>query len=358
MNSSAHTRILALLCLTIGLGIFVYKTSSFQTPLTAEVQETVWDIELFIDFMARDEPVRVEAFIPGTAGGRQIAQEQFYNGAFGHRVVEGAALTEDGEVAPQNRLNRKSIWTYRYPNDRKILRYQGRITAQDGETPIAPFGKKAQANLLARIADDVKRQAFLVWSSDLQRQSADADSFAALVVEQIFSEQPSDEVLTLLKDLPPSTARLVLARNVLISQKIPARIANGVVLTGPMRQAQVQHWLEYAPDGVGLRYFPGEALDRFFAIWFGEKPLIQADGAYELSAQISLSPVVVSGEIAAAMSGLATAPLVSWLRFDRLPLTTQLVYGVLVTIPVGITLLVFLRQFIGFQTLGTFMPVL
>ena len=44
--------------------------------------------------------------------------------------------------------------------------------------------------------------------------------------------------------------------------------------------------------------------------------------------------------------------------FSGLPLTTQLVYQVLVTIPVGIALLVFLRQFVGFTTLGTFMPVL
>jgi hypothetical protein len=44
--------------------------------------------------------------------------------------------------------------------------------------------------------------------------------------------------------------------------------------------------------------------------------------------------------------------------FSGLPLTTQLVYQVLITIPVGIAILVFLRQFIGFKTLGTFMPVL
>ena len=54
----------------------------------------------------------------------------------------------------------------------------------------------------------------------------------------------------------------------------------------------------------------------------------------------------------------AEGSAMQWFSFNRLPITTQLVYQVLVTIPVGILMLVFLRQFIGLQTLGTFMPVL
>ena len=94
------------------------------------------------------------------------------------------------------------------------------------------------------------------------------------------------------------------------------------------------------------------------ALWYGVDDLVSSEGVDEVNTQLSIA--VRSEETA----DLAQAQPGSMSEFGRsvgfggLPVTTQLVYRVLVTIPVGITILVFLRQFIGVQTVGTFMPVL
>lgn len=347
MSSTNHARILALLFIIIGASIFAHKVYRYDVPLTANTVENVWDIELFIDFTTRNKPTRVEVFLPSTHDGRAVAREQFYNGAFGLRLMD-----ED------DTLNRKAVWTYRYPDDRKILRYQARIIAETAQSPLPKRLNGAATNPMARITDDLQRQAFLVWSNNLRRQSADDQSLAALVLDQIFGAEKVDEVEALLPALPEPLNRLSLAQSVLGSQKINAQIANGIYLTQATRSSDVMRWLEYRISGKDYRYFVKGSPEQFFAIWYGTADFLVSQGAYEISESISVSPVSVSAEDFAEMTGIASAPVIGWFRFDRLPLTTQLVYAVLVTIPVGITLLVFLRQFIGFQTLGTFMPVL
>ncbi|HCE21183.1 MAG TPA: hypothetical protein DF282_01555, partial [Hyphomonas sp.] len=177
---------------------------------------------------------------------RRVSQEQFYNGAFGLRLN---AREGDGRTA---------IWTYRYPNDRKVLRYRARLL---GETLASPLPESMQRKLrraAPEAENDLERQAFLVWSTDLRRRSADDESLADLVLEEIFVDGDVDEVEALLSPtLTRQIARLALARDVLTSQGIPARVANGVYMDQARRRTEIRHWLEYHADGADRRYFPG-----------------------------------------------------------------------------------------------------
>jgi hypothetical protein len=347
VNSFTHTRLLALVLAAIGLGIFATKVLQLDYPLTPGERTTTWDFEIYLDFDTSNQPVRLETYIPSNGENRRVSQEQFYNGAFGLRLN---AREGDGRTA---------IWTYRYPNDRKVLRYRARLL---GETLASPLPESMQRKLrraAPEAENDLERQAFLVWSTDLRRRSADDESLADLVLEEIFVDGDVDEVEALLSPtLTRQIARLALARDVLTSQGIPARVANGVYMDQARRRAEIRHWLEYHADGADRRYFPGPDPEEFFTIWHGTNDFIRAEGISDLDLQVSLQPV--NADVADVMQRVAKAEgsAMQWFSFNRLPITTQLVYQVLVTIPVGILMLVFLRQFIGLQTLGTFMPVL
>ena len=152
--------------------------------------------------------------------------------------------------------------------------------------------------------------------------------------------------------------RLVLARRTLQAQGIAARIANGVYLADERRRMELKHWLEYHINGEDFRFFPDGAPNRFFTIWYGERDLVTASGVDNLDIQVALSARMSSAQDIAENASGSVGFIGRAIGFSDLPLTTQLVYRVLITIPVGITILVFLRQFIGVKTLGTFMPVL
>lgn len=346
-----HAAILGLVLIAAGLVIMTVKAAVLHYPLTPGQRATLWDFELYIEFDGRNEPARIEAYLPANDVERVFAQEEFYNGSFGLSLV--------GEAGSRNR---RAVWTYRYPANRKVLRYAAQTLGESQATPLPVSFRESTPQVAPFEADPVKRQAFIVWSGSLRQRSADDRSFADLAIAETFGERTgsepyADEIAALL-DERNVAGRLELVRQLLTSQGVPARIANGVYLTEARRRVELRHWLEYHIDGEDFRYFPDGGAARFFTIWYGTAPLIGAVGVDNLDAQIALRSEEAS---AANVAENAPGPLGGFGRamgFSALPLTTQLVYQVLITIPVGITLLVFLRQFIGFKTLGTFMPVL
>ncbi|MEZ6013019.1 MAG: UUP1 family membrane protein [Hyphomonas sp.] len=347
MTSTFHTRLLAFVLTAIALTIFGIKVFQYKYPLTPGEQTTTWDFEIYLDFDTANQPVRIETFIPSASDSRRVSQEQYYNGAFGLRLENS-----DG-------TGRKAIWTYRYPNDRKVLRYRARLEGETERSPLPPEMHRPVDKSAPDSLNDLERQAFLVWSSDMRRRSADDDSLAELILQEIFVHKDVDEIAALLPTtLPPPLDRLMLASEALQSQGIQARVANGVYLDEARRRAEVQHWLEYSVDGQDKRYFPGADPKEFFTIWYGTEEMIRANGVFDFEPQISIQPIDSSTSDVVRTAAREARTPVELFSFDRLPVTTQLVYQVLITIPAGIVLLVFMRQFIGIETLGTFMPIL
>lgn len=352
MHSIRHALLLGFALITIGLGVFLIKTVSLGYPISPGVMTSIWDFEIYVEFEGRDEPARVEVYLPAGDVARTFPQEQFYNGPF------GLSLATEGETR-----NRKAIWTYRYPSNRKVLRYTAQTAGERARTPLPDAFRKNEVEVASFDDDPIRRQAFIVWKGDLRRRSADELSYVGLAIDEIFQPRDQGEInadeLAVLLDGNSTLSRLRLAALTLQDAGVPARIANGVYLTESRRRVDLHHWLEYHLNGEDFRYFPGGDPSRFFTIWYGDRDLLTATGVDDLEVQMALqerrnSAVDVlrqNGE-----SGFANVEKV--FSFNDLPLTTQLVYKVLITIPVGITILVFLRQFIGVKTLGTFMPVL
>ncbi|MDJ0921760.1 MAG: UUP1 family membrane protein [Henriciella sp.] len=347
MSGQLHTRLLSLVLVLIGLGIFAHKAINHNYPLVPDQTRTVWNLEVYIEFAADNRPVRVEAFLPARSEIRDVREEQFYSGPFGLRIIRTA----------ENR-NRKAIWTYRYPEGPKVLRYRTSLIEENRQTPLPAELYEQTERIDLPFESNLERQAFIVWLSNLRRQSADEESLVELTLQEIFSANLSDEVAALIPPLPGYLGRLELARQVLQSQGVPARVANGVYLDDARRRADTTSWLEYHVADRDRRYFPSGNPTRFFPIWYGTEELVEADGTSELSTQISLQPLRLAASSMVLDAADNNDVFLRLFTFDGLPLTTQLVYRVLLTIPVGILLLVFLRQFVGLQTLGTFMPVL
>ncbi len=349
MGSSLRQSLLfAWVLASAGLLIIYTKVVQLDYPIFPDTERTIWDFETYLEFDAMDQPARLEVFIPVARNETNILEEQFFNGPFGLSLM-------DDDVSS----NRKAVWTHRFPSDRKVLRYRAQIVGENRRSDFGDNAKFGSSRQESQAPDPIRAQALLVWGDRLRRQSADARSFALIALDDIFAVNPSDEVQSLMPDLPAPVNKLALAVEVFAQQKISARIANGVYLTEARRRAEIKHWLEYRADGRDFRYFIDDEPASFFPIWYGTERLIDARGVRALDAQIALSSGSRLAQELAQQSGGngVPSPLVGF-GFQDLPLTTQLVYKVLITIPVGIVLLVFLRQFIGVSTLGTFMPVL
>ena len=352
MNSIRHAFLLGVVLIGVGAAIFFIKAIGLGYPLAPGAMTSVWDFEIYLEFEGRDEPARVEVYLPAGDVSRTFPQEQFYNGPF------GLSLATESETR-----NRKAIWTYRYPSNRKVLRYTAQSAGETPRTPLPAAFRASEPEPQDFEEDPIRRQAFIVWAGDLRRRSADDRSYVDLAIAEIFKPRDQGELyadeLAVLLDGPGTRRRLQLAVHTLRSAGVPARIANGVYLNESRRRVELRHWLEYHMEGEDFRYFPDGEPSRFFTVWYGPRDLVSATGVDDLEIQVALqerrnsSIELLRNAREARFGGLERV-----FSFNDLPLTTQLVYKVLITIPVGITILVFLRQFIGVKTLGTFMPVL
>ncbi len=352
MNSIRHAILLGFALIAAGGAIFCIKTISLGYPVAPGVMTSVWDFEIYLEFEGQDEPARIEVYLPAGDVARTFPQEQFYNGPF------GLSLSTERQTR-----NRKAIWTYRYPNNRKVLRYTAQTTGETAATPLPGAFRAADPEPAGFEEEPIRRQAFIVWTGDLRRRSADDRSYVDLAIAEIFKPRDEGELyadeLAVLLDGPGNLSRLELATETLRAAGVPARIANGVFLTESRRRVELKHWLEYHMDGEDFRFFPEGPQSRFFTIWYGARDLVRATGVGDVAVQLALQERRNSAvELVKRGGDDRWGGLEHIFTFSDLPLTTQLVYKVLITIPVGITILVFLRQFIGVKTLGTFMPVL
>ena len=98
--------------------------------------------------------------------------------------------------------------------------------------------------------------------------------------------------------------------------------------------------------------------DRFFIWWRGNEQLVNVEGGSNLEVDFAIQEAHLDAvAIAKSQSAKGGASLFDFSLYS-LPIQTQAVYAVLLMIPIGALIMVVLRNMIGVDAFGTFMPVL
>jgi hypothetical protein len=149
---------------------------------------------------------------------------------------------------------------------------------------------------------------------------------------------------------------------VLAAARIPARMIRGIILQDRQRTVEPRPWLE-VHDGVRWRYFDpntgAEGLpDRYLMWWRGNEPLVRIEGGSNVEVNFAVQQNLLDAmAIAEQRADVAGSALVDFSLFS-LPIKTQAVYSVILMIPIGALVMVFMRNVVGIDAFGTFMPVL
>ena len=87
-------------------------------------------------------------------------------------------------------------------------------------------------------------------------------------------------------------------------------------------------------------------------------PMVEAQGAARLQINLSVNRNLEAAINNAYVRARVASPRLLEYSLFSLPVHTQLVYRVLLMIPIGALILVVLRNVVGIKTFGTFMPIL
>ncbi len=351
-----HTFMVAALCMGAGLGIFVYKWKVLEFPLLPNQTAESWHIEAKVEYQAKGEPVKLRLYLPRSTDSLSIVDENFISDSYGFSIRR--------EKQTGNRVGR---WTKREARGREVIFYRAILyevnrTAEEQkseppETDLPLYGSN-EFKLLAE--DDPVYLALSDLIGDLRQRSADDESF----VSELFKvmRKGKDERISRLRDDLDLGSPAALAVRILSHASIPAKVVNGLILDENNRDAELRAWVSVYQDGAWLpvdmqtgKLNTGQPL---LPWWEGDKRAFTVAGGNRASLTFSVKRHVESALTEALWKGDEWTQTIYDLSVFSLPVNLQLVFSVLLLVPVGALVAAFLRQIIGVATFGTFMPVL
>jgi len=166
----------------------------------------------------------------------------------------------------------------------------------------------------------------------------------------------------LLDQNSPVAQRADVAAEILSLGGIPARVVHGFELQPLSRNAPRVHWLEVYGGNQWKSYNVADANlpvpEHYLPWWRDKKPMLAVQGGENSSARVSTRSETEAVLYRRSGAGVGAQSWLMKYSLLSLPIETQAVYHVLLSIPIGVLLLVVLRNLVGISTFGTFMPVL
>lgn len=343
----------------VALGVFAYKAFVLQYPVLPNEDARSWHVEARINFIpVAGKPLRVGIYKP--------------------QATQSLALVSENVIAPDygvsERLgkstgNKRVVLTRREARGKQVVFYQGifyELASSDTSvTPVEP--PKAEPLYVPKTADqmangetsplDVAMRALIDEAKD---KSADNISFALEMIKLL--KKSDDRVTVLNNNMPEAGTVAEQASLMLNAAEIPARVVNGIELKAQSRNVKLLQWLEVFADGqwqsvdvvndrlgVPANYLPW---------WRGDNSLVEVEGGKSATTEISVKYNSADAITQAQWKSQRAKDWVSSVSLFGLPVDTQIMFGIVLMIPIGGLVIVILRQMIGVPTFGTFMPVL
>ncbi|MCY4040191.1 MAG: UUP1 family membrane protein [Gammaproteobacteria bacterium] len=326
----------AVLLAVAGIAVSMYRQAYTGIPLLPDEARRVWQIEARVEFSASGEPAEVLLTLPPAQDGFLVLSESGASSGFGF-IVDRAG--------PQRRAH----WTKRSASGQQTLFYQMDLV-EDPQHRITPEMPSEVSE--AYFAGPYTTAASEVLN-DFLPKSTGAKSLAEQLVQAINTD-PLSQNMRLLRQ-GHEAAPLIAA--LLNRAGIAARTVKALQLEDGRRHqplhdyVQVWHedgWLLYDPERGRL----DETAD--LLLWqTGTPSVIDVVGGSRSQVTFSMTSQTQS---ALTLSRLTTSPFD--LSLHDLPIAEQGMFKLIMTLPVGALVVVFMRLVVGIRTSGTFMPVL
>ncbi|MBF8269858.1 MAG: hypothetical protein HW386_1567, partial [Gammaproteobacteria bacterium] len=330
-----HVYLLILLLLVSGLGVMYLKVTKLGLPLQPGMESYIWTVEAEVEFDARSRSASIQLQLPAEQPEYVKLDEYFIARNYGLNV----------ETQGRKRI---AEWSIRRARGPQRLYYQADLVevpaadinpAADERTPRPPE-RPQYPDALALAVEGLLNQ--------VRSESSDIFTFVSQLLVRLNNPTSSSEIQSITKGITPGTDNWVeRIRYILAGAQITTRMLRGLPLEDGKINESLVPWLEVHNDPPN------------FLRWsVGTDPVLNVKNGKneQLNFAVTRRPqalTVIAHDRADAMH----SPLVAWSLY-KLPINTQYLYQILIMVPLGALVVVFMRIIIGIPTFGTFMPVL
>ncbi len=335
----------SIVLITIGLAVFYHKTIQLGIPLSSDIKTEIWTVQARLSFLSNKRNVKATLHIPNVTPGFVKLDEHYISGKFGlNTKVSGD--------------NKTANWAIRKVTGEQTLYYRTTVTQSDTSSSWATIPNYPKAPTFAEPYSTAVTQII----EDVRSQSADTASFTYELIDQLNSSDANDNV-SLIKGLASSDIEIAsLIIKLLAVAHIPARklwiiglsdAANNIVPRVLIQVHNGDEWITFDLK-TGNTGIPTKHL-----VWnVGNTPLYNLENGNNAELNFSVTKSYIELLDLAKQNAKKTGSIFGQLTLFALPVQTQNTYSLLLMVPLGALLVVFMRTFIGVPTFGTFMPIL
>ena len=340
-----HLKVLITLLVTVGVLVTAYQIFVLGIPVTEDETDDLWNIDAKVEFQASPrEPVKVQMFVPPLNQDYVSLNESFISNNYGVSVnrVDG---------------NRKLTWSARRANGNQTLYYRLVLTKRYSGEPAKAKGPIFRDSIAVEGAEKIAAEALL---APIRQHSADVQTFISETIKRV--NNVNDDNVKLLLGGDVSTANKAKVIDLLLSiAHVPMERVHTIRLVADAQQSPElwlrsfngENWLYFNPES-GEQGLPSDRV----VWWTGDEPLVSIEGGKKPQVSFTLNNSEMNAIRLAKLTDENTD--VDFLEYSLygLPLQTQQTYQIMIMIPIGVLVILVLRNLGGLQTLGTFTPVL
>ncbi|MEH6593695.1 MAG: inactive transglutaminase family protein [Halioglobus sp.] len=309
-------------------------------PFDPGKEKDVWLVEARIDFVAMGTPITASLGLPEAMPGFKLYTEQAASPGYGFSIIT------EGE--------RRGEWTRREATGDQSLYYTAQFveTGNDTEVPTAKPRKTK-----AVYWEDAQRIA----AEHLLKQAMTTSSSPASLTRELIkllNTSTQDQNTALLLSQEENLADIL---GKLLSQaEVTSRSVLGLYLEDARRRQRLTPMLEILTDEGWLLFNAktGESgVPDNLLLWHrGGRSILDVTGGRQSRVSFSMiHQTVPAQQLAAVQDGHG---IFSIIGVHHLPIEEQSMFKLLLLLPLGAAVVVFMRVLIGLQTAGTFMPIL
>ena len=340
-----HLKILIATLVTLGIAITAYQILVLGIPVTEDETDDLWNIDAKVEFVANPkDSVKVQMFVPPLSRDYISLNESFISNNYGVNVNRA-----DG--------NRKVTWSARKANGNQTLYYRLVLTKRYSGEKGKVKGPMFRDSIVVEGPEKIAADALL---APIRQHSADVETFVSEAIRRV-NNLSDDNVKLLLAGDTSVGNKARITETLLSIAHVPVEKVHTIRLVADqpqspelwLRSFNGKDWLYFNPE-TGEAGLPQDRL----LWWTGNDNLITVEGGKKATVSFSLNNSEMNAIRLAKLTDENTDADFLEYSLYGLPLQTQQTFMIMVMIPIGVLVILILRNLIGLQTLGTFTPVL
>lgn len=344
MDSRKQIIFLVSLLVALGLSAVSYKHLVLGFPLLASQQETVWEIEAKVEFVADGGPVKVKINLPDPQEERKVTFFKSISPGFDYSTIA-------------EKDTRYGLWQSESASGPQTLYLRAKtFYADQPDMHSESIPKIKSPNFKDALAEAAKRYVTTVDNQKLPVEQRVQHILAAINAEQ------NNDIAVFLQTMTKRSDKISLAIDILAMQNIPARLSRGIMLTDNKRKQSAVLFLEVHDGKQWLLFDPRDEIQLSWQdviiMQQSNEALLEVFGGSDSKFSFSsLKQQRPSFETAVDAAAQEQSAFVDFSIYS-LPLAEQNAFKLLLMIPLGALVVVILRNLVGIRTSGTFMPIL